>query len=98
MHVEEIAAARGLKSSTIAAHIGELLQLGHDLEVDHFVEQEIRSAMTELFRLHGLFRLKPIVDGMEGRAGYDQAHIVRGFLLSQGWKTETADNDEPPLD
>jgi len=90
--IEEIAAARELKPSTIAAHIGELLQQGKELDVDHYVDPAVRSEMTELFRVHGLFRLKPIVDGMEGRAGYEEAHIVRGFLMSQGWKIEMADN------
>jgi len=88
LSVEEIAAARELKTSTIASHIGELLQQGKGLDVDRYVDREVRSAMTELFKSHGLFRLKPIVDGMKGRAGYDQAHIVRGFLVSQGWKIE----------
>ena len=92
--VEEIAAARELKPSTIASHIGELLQQGKGLDVDHYVDQEVRNVMTELFRVHGLSRLKPIVDGMAGRAGYEQAHIVRGFLVSQGWKIEGVKNDE----
>ncbi len=91
--VEEIAAARELKPSTVAAHIGELLQQGKGLDVDHYVDPAVRSEMTELFRVHGLSRLKPIVDGMAGRAGYEQAHIVRGFLVSQGWKMEMAASD-----
>ncbi len=93
MSIEEIAAARELKPSTIASHIGELLQQGKGLDVDHYVDPTVRSEMTELFRLHGFQRLKPIVDGMEGRAGYEQAHIVRGFLVSQDWKIEEVDDD-----
>lgn len=85
MSVEAIADERQLKTSTIASHIGELLQRGKWLDVDLYVVPAIRDEMTELFRLHGLLRLKPIVDAMEGRAGYNEAHIVRGFLLSQGW-------------
>jgi len=88
LNVEAIAAQRELKSSTIAAHLGELLQQGHSLDIDQFVDREVRNAMTELFRSHGLFRLRPIVEAMEGRAGYDEAHIVRGFLVFQGWKLE----------
>ena len=94
LSVEEIAAERELKPSTIAAHIGELLQLGRMLDVDRYVDPAVRSAMTELFTAHGLSRLKPIVEAMEGRAGYEQAHIVRGFLLSQGWKMEGGENDD----
>jgi ATP-dependent DNA helicase RecQ len=94
LSVEEIAAARELKPSTIAAHIGELLQQGKELDVDRYVDPKVRSAMTELFKVHGLFRLKPIVDGMDGRAGYEQAHIVRGYLVAQGWKMEMEKNDE----
>ena len=94
LSIKEIAAERELKPSTIAAHIGELLQQGKGLDVDRYVDQDVRSAMTELFRVHGLFRLKPIVDGMDGRAGYEQAHIVRGFLVSQGWKVEVEKQDE----
>lgn len=93
MSVEAIAAERALKPSTIAAHIGELLQQGKELDVDHYVDPTVRSEMTELFGVHGLLRLKPIVDGMKGRAGYEQAHIVRGFLVSQGWKMEEVNDD-----
>ncbi len=93
MSVEEMAAERQLKPSTIASHLGELLQQGKGLDVDHYVDLTVRSEMAELFRVHGLQRLKPIVDGMEGRAGYEQAHIVRGFLLSQGWKMEMDESD-----
>lgn len=95
LSVEEIAAERELKPSTIASHIGELLQQGKGLAVEQYVDQQMLSTMTELFRGHGLQRLKPIVEAMQGRAGYEQAHIVRGFLLSQGWKMEAEENEEP---
>ena len=88
LNVEAIAAQRELKPSTIAAHLGELLQQGHTLDIDQYVDREVRSAITDLFKAHGLFRLRPIVEAMEGRAGYEEAHIVRGFLVSQGWKIE----------
>jgi ATP-dependent DNA helicase RecQ len=94
LNVEAIAARRGLKPSTIAAHLDELLQQGYELDIDQFVDREVRAAMTDLFRAHGLFRLKPIVEAMAGRAGYDQAHIVRGYLVSQGWKLERGENAE----
>ncbi len=93
LSLEAIAAERQLKPSTIAAHIGELLQQGKGLDVDHLVDPTVRAEMTELFRNHGLYRLKPVVEGMEGRAGYEQAHIIRGFLVSQGWKMEEIKND-----
>jgi ATP-dependent DNA helicase RecQ len=93
MSVEAIAAERQLKPSTIASHIGEILQQGRGLDVDHYVDQQVRNEMTELFRVHGLSRLKPIVEGLEGRAGYEQANIVRGFLMSQGWKIEEVNDD-----
>lgn len=89
--IEEIAVQRGLKPSTIAAHLDELLQQGYPLDIDQFVDRELRAAMTDLFREHGLFRLKPIVEAMAGRAGYEQAHIVRGYLVSQGEKPEGGD-------
>jgi len=96
LSVEEIAAQRGLKPSTIAVHLGELLQQGQVLDIDRYVDQKIRAEMTELFRSHGLFYLKPIVEAMAGRAGYDQARIVRGLLVSQGWKMERGENAESP--
>lgn len=89
----EIAAARNLKTSTIAAHLAELLKQGRDVVVERFVEQKVREEMTELFRLHGLSRLKPVVEAMAGRAGYDQAQIVRGVLFSQGWGGEMEKGD-----
>ncbi len=92
--LDEIAARRGLKSSTIATHIGELLQQGKAVLMDRFVDQQVQAEMSALFAKHGFSRLKPVVDAMEGRAGYDQAHMVRGLLISQGWTKEGGSNDE----
>lgn len=81
--LEAIAAQRGLKVSTIGAHLEELLRQGHPLDLDRLVDPEVRAALTALFRSHGLARLKPVVEAMAGRASYDQARIVRGYLACQ---------------
>ena len=61
--IEEIATRRELKSSTIATHIGELLQQGHSLDLDHYVATATRDEMIELFRKHGTSR-KLVVEAM----------------------------------
>ncbi len=93
--LDEIAKERGLKPSTIATHIGELLQQGKPVDIHRFVTSPIQEELTMLFKEKGLLRLGPIVEAMQGRAGYEQAHIIRGFLISQGEDKATPDGNAP---
>ncbi len=79
--VEEIAARRGLKPITIAGHLEQIFQQeGNDLDILHFVGSDLLQELSAQFVTHGIARLKPVVESMQGRADYDQARIVRGYL------------------
>ncbi|MBU0943069.1 MAG: DNA helicase RecQ [Proteobacteria bacterium] len=79
--VEEIAARRGLKPITIAGHLEQIFQQGENgLDILCFVEPDLLEELCAQFAAHGMARLKPVVESMGGRADYDLARIVRGYL------------------
>ena len=80
LSLAEIAAKRQLKISTIAAHLGRYLSLGHSLDIDHLVPPELQARLTKEFKQQGMEFLKPVVEALEGAVGYEEAHIVRGYL------------------
>ncbi len=79
---QEVATKRGLKSSTIAAHIEKLFGLGKEINIQTCLDSTSLRLLEELFEKHGMSRLKPIVEGSNGKVNYDEARIVRGHLNS----------------
>jgi len=83
--VAEIAARRGLKPITIAGHLEQIFrQEENDLDILRFIEPDLLQELTAQFVANGSVRLKPVVESMAGRADYDQARIVRGYLQGSG--------------
>ncbi len=78
----EIADRRGLKASTIATHLATWIDEGNQLEIDQLIDPEIRKEIEEQFTLLGTEFLKPVIEALQGRAGYDEARIVRAYLRS----------------
>jgi ATP-dependent DNA helicase RecQ len=76
----EIADRRGLKASTIATHLATWIEVGNQLEIDQLIDPEIRKEIEEQFTLLGTEFLKPVIEALQGRAGYDEARIVRAYL------------------
>lgn len=79
--IAEIAARRGLKPITIAGHLEQIFQQeDNDLDILQFIEPELLQELSAQFVAQGSTRLKPVVESMAGRADYDLARIVRGYL------------------
>lgn len=81
LDIAEIAARRGLKESTVGSHIEKYMENGeHSIAIDRLIRPELRKRIEALFKKHGTERLKPVVEALNGEAGYEQAKIVRGYL------------------
>jgi len=91
--IAEIAEARGLKESTVSSHIEKFLEYGGEgIDVDKLVAPSVRMRLEEQFHEHGTAFLKPVVEAMDGEAGYEEAKIVRGYLRGiQGDSGEDSD-------
>ncbi len=91
----EIARQRNLRESTVATHLDNYLAQGNELDIDLFVDSRTRRLLEEEFHRLGTEFLKPVIEALDGKAGYDQAHIVRGYLLGRRKKvgSETGDDD-----
>ncbi len=84
MGIEEIATSRGLKSMTIATHLEQLFERGENgLAISDLVDPDLLEAISHQFTVHGPIRLKPVVESLEGRANFDLARIVRGYLSAK---------------
>jgi ATP-dependent DNA helicase RecQ len=80
LSLTEIADARKLKPSTIATHLALWLEQGNKLDIDHLIGSETRKLLESLFQELGSDFLKPVVEAMDGQAGYEEAKIVRASL------------------
>ena len=81
LSIAEIAKARGLKESTVSSHIEKFLEHGgQGIDIDKLVAPSVRMRLEEQFGKHGTAFLKPVVEAMDGEAGYEEAKIVRGYL------------------
>jgi ATP-dependent DNA helicase RecQ len=80
LSLEQIAAKRGLKPSTIAAHLETFLDQGNRLDPDLLIGREKKNMLQEQNQHLGCDFLKPVVSELQGRAGYEEARIVRAWL------------------
>ncbi|WP_456473259.1 DNA helicase RecQ [Desulfolithobacter sp.] len=80
MTLEEIAARRGLKTSTIARHLETWLEQGEEVNLDRLLSAEKQARLKAAFEAHGLTYLKPVIESLEGFVSFDEAMIMRGYL------------------
>ncbi len=83
MDLDEIARKRGLKRTTVVEHLEKFLQAGNSLDIGLFVHPEHQLKLTEAFQEHGTEFLKPVVESLNGLVTYEDAKIVRGYLLGR---------------
>jgi ATP-dependent DNA helicase RecQ len=85
LDAEAICAKRNLKPTTIAAHIEKIfLRQEAGIDIAQFIDSDLLARITEQFLRHGSNRLKPVVDAFTGKVTYEQARIVRGYLIGSG--------------
>ncbi len=76
----QIASRRGLKPTTIAGHIVDLVSKGEAFDVDVHISPGKRKMIESLFEEYGTARLKPAVEAAAGRIDYDEARLVRAAM------------------
>ncbi len=73
-----IAAQRGLKNSTIAAHLEELHNLGADVDLLQFVEADKVAAIRARLKEVGPGSMSLIKEGLPESINYEDIRFVRG--------------------
>lgn len=77
--VQEIAATRDLKESTILDHMARLIEAGREVAIDEFVGEEKRAAIVEAMRSVRAERLTPVKEALGEEYSYDEIKIVRAY-------------------
>jgi ATP-dependent DNA helicase RecQ len=75
-----ISARRGLKSSTIAAHLEELADMGADIDLLRFVDAEKVSLIQARLEKVGPGSLSELREGLPESVSYEDIRFVRGAL------------------
>jgi len=79
-----MAKRRGLKSSTIAAHLEELLNMGADIDLLRFVNADKIPLIRARLEKVGLGSLSEIFEGLPETFSYEDIRFVRGASCSGG--------------
>ncbi len=84
--IDEIAAERNLKSSSIASHLVQLARSGYDIDlaslIDPIDRRDIEKAIREVGVEEG--RTKPIFDYLNGRYDYAKIALTLGLMEQEG--------------
>ena len=83
LNLAQIANKRELATSTIASHLEKLFTMAELEDISTLLPADVISKLSAEFKNHGDGMLKPVVEAMDGVAGYEEARLVRGFLNGQ---------------
>ncbi len=83
LSIEDIAKLRNLAPSTIASHLERLIRDNYDIDIDRLVEPAKRQKIGELFLSLRQWGLNPVVERFAGEVSYEEARIVRAWLLKK---------------
>jgi ATP-dependent DNA helicase RecQ len=81
LSLKEIAAKRNLKLSTVAAHLILWIEYGNKFDITSLIDPEKIDLLNKAFSQHGPDFLKPIIESLNGKVNYNEAKIVRAWLL-----------------
>ncbi|MDR4499548.1 MAG: DNA helicase RecQ [Candidatus Scalindua sp.] len=81
LSVKEIAEIRNLAISTISGHMETLIRGGRDVEIDRLIDPARRESIEKLFRKLKTWNTAPLVDGTNGKVSYEEAKLVRAYIL-----------------
>lgn len=79
LNIELIAEMRGLKPSTIASYLAELVALGHIDNIDQFVDPERQKVIIEALKEVGDTTLTPVYQYLGEKYSYEEIKIVKGW-------------------
>ncbi|WP_371357227.1 RQC domain-containing protein [Hydrocoleum sp. CS-953] len=81
--INAIANERGLKSSTIASHLAELIEKEQPVDIDRLVKPEIQTEIMAAIEEVGDEKLTPIYEYLQERYSYGEIKLVRAFWRSE---------------
>ncbi|MDA8241023.1 MAG: DNA helicase RecQ [Nitrospiraceae bacterium] len=81
MSLEDIAKLRKLSPSTISSHLEQLIREGREVDIDRLVDPAKRKEIGELFLSMGQWALNPVIEHFNGTVSYEEARIVRAWML-----------------
>jgi ATP-dependent DNA helicase RecQ len=84
LSINEIAAKRELKKSTIASHIGDLLSQGEAIDLNIHIAPEKQADIEKMFISLKTDKLTKVFEAFKGKVAYEELHIMRGFLRGRG--------------
>nr|WP_269634987.1 helix-turn-helix domain-containing protein [Pelobacter propionicus] len=79
----QLASMRGLKETTVAAHLEELSDAGAEIDLRRFVSPEKQSLIEARLEQVGPFSLSLLKEGLPDDIGYTELRLMRG-----AWKRE----------
>jgi len=83
LSLEDVAGLRSLAPSTIAGHLERLIREGRDIDIDRLIDPVKRDKIEKLFLTLRQWNLSPVVENSAGEVTYEEARIVRAFLLNK---------------
>jgi ATP-dependent DNA helicase RecQ len=82
--LEDISKQRNLAPSTIAMHLERLIQNGYDIDMSRFIDPLKLQEIEDLFLKLRQWTLRPVIDNSNGTVSYEEARLVRAYLLNRG--------------
>jgi ATP-dependent DNA helicase RecQ len=86
LSIDAIANQRLIKSSTIATHLAELIEMSKGVDIDRLVSPEVQDIIIEAIEKVGDERLTPIYEHLGGRYSYEEIKLVRA-----SWRVDELD-------
>ncbi len=86
LSIDAIANERGIKSSTVASHLAELIEKEQPVDIDRLVKPEIQKEIIAAIEEVGDGSLTPIYEYLQERYSYDKIKLVRAF-----WRNDRLD-------
>lgn len=78
--VEQIAASRGVVTSTIIGHLANALAVGEIIDLNQFVTPSEQREIAAVFEQMGMAALAPVFEALGGRYDYGRLKLVRAAL------------------
>jgi ATP-dependent DNA helicase RecQ len=79
LNVTEIAQKRGLSTSTISAHLADLIEMNQAVELDQLVLPVRQQLIVKAMQAIGTAPLKNIYEHLGGSYSYDEIRLVRAW-------------------
>lgn len=81
--IAEIAAIRNIKTSTVASHLADLIELNQPIDINQFVPPERQAVICQAFQVVGDRSLTHVRDYLGESYSYDEIRLVRGWWRQQ---------------